>query len=1211
MNNKGGKSEQEGMNSHAPHLSTLQVLLQNITVALLYLTTGRLGLYLAIPPGYATVVWAPSGIALGAVLTTGMHVLPGIGLGSFAVNLWITFSNSNVDNFWQAIFLCGAIASGAVLQAFFGGLLIQKLVGRSLDLARTKDVVKFFFLAGPVGCLVNATVSVTALVLFGAINASQFLHSWITWWGGDTLGVLIITPIILVFLGQPRVLWGRRMKMVAAPLIGAVLLAIVAFQQTMSSDRSKLRAGFDVEAELMVEDLKKGMDGYEQALVTLNAFYTAQSGNVSISEFKHFVQGILPNYPGIQAISWNPLVKHDRRKAFEHRAKTESHSDFEISELSPDGRMISAAKREEYIVVHYIEPLEANKLLVGFDISSDPIRRLAIDRATISKTIVATGLIRLVQDNGDKKGFLILYPVFSQTAESGKHRSSKILGYFVAAIRIDDMVNAILGNQFKAGKVALRIEDNNGVVLFDHGVRLRDRFSDFIQTRPLQGVEGINWKLSLEPTPSYLDGIAKNQAWFVLVGGFLFASLVGGFFLILSAQNELLTAEIAKSTLNQTIYRESEARKKEIIEASLDSIISIDGSGRIIEFNRSAEATFQCKRDDVMGKSMADIIIPPRFRQAHHAGLKRYLATGVGPILGKRIEMVAQRSDGSEFPVDISIVALKEQGQPVFTAFLRDITDAKDALTKLQLLSNASKLLGASLDYDTTLSAAVKLAVPKFAEWSAADLLIEGDIKNVAVAHIDPSKIELAKLLRQQYPVSMNDPYGLANVLRTGKSELLSDIPDELLVATTHDSKHLQIARELSLKSAIIVPMEARGEIIGALSFITGSTGRKYNEHDLKFAEELAARAALAIDNSRLFQKSQEASVSKSAFLANMSHEIRTPLGVILGFSELLANPESTSSEKLNFIGAIKRNGELLANIINDILDLSKVEAGKLQTERLETAISEIITDISSFLRLKAVEKGIELSISYEKTVPKIIRTDPLRLKQILMNIVGNAIKFTECGSVDVTLKFLQKNDESGNLVFVVKDTGRGISKEEKKKLFQPFSQADVTTKRKFGGTGLGLVLSKHLAVLLGGDVVLTESTPQKGSTFTITIDSGPILKSSISEMGEERKILLSSNDGSEVRLDGIRVLVVDDSADNQILVSKFLKMAGAQVNTAENGEVALEKIRQEKYDIVLMDLQMPIKDGYETTAQLRREGYKTPIFALTAHALKEERQHC
>ncbi len=298
----------------------------------------------------------------------------------------------------------------------------------------------------------------------------------------------------------------------------------------------------------------------------------------------------------------------------------------------------------------------------------------------------------------------------------------------------------------------------------------------------------------------------------------------------------------------------------------------------------------------------------------------------------------------------------------------------------------------------------------------------------------------------------------------------------------------------------------------------------------------------------------------------------------------------------------------LLSNIINDILDLSKIEAGKMQIVVHEVALTEILTDTKTLLDLQAKDKGIALNIIIDQNVPEIIRTDPLRLRQILINIIGNAIKFTARGSVDVKIEREPNAKGRDRLAFIVTDTGRGISAEEAEKLFAPFSQVDVTSKRKFGGTGLGLVLAKRFANLLDGDVVLTRSTTDKGSTFTITVDPGPTL-SALPEPGKEIKT--AAFHGEHPRLDGINVLLTDDSPDIQLVVSRFLKLAGATVDLASNGREAVEKTKQAHYHILLMDLQMPVMDGFEATAELRSDGYHGKIVALTAHTLSDDRERC
>ncbi|HEX4924777.1 MAG TPA: MASE1 domain-containing protein [Bdellovibrionales bacterium] len=358
---------------------------------------------------------------------------------------------------------------------------------------------------------------------------------------------------------------------------------------------------------------------------------------------------------------------------------------------------------------------------------------------------------------------------------------------------------------------------------------------------------------------------------------------------------------------------------------------------------------------------------------------------------------------------------------------------------------------------------------------------------------------------------------------------------------------------------------------------------------------------AVASTQRKLAQRAAEsANAAKTAFLANMSHEIRTPLGAVLGFSELLTMPGLSESERINNVEVIKRNGQHLSTIINDILDLSKVEAGKLETERIVVPTREIVADIASVLRLDANDKGLDLKVQLENDVPAHIQTDPYRLRQILINVVGNAIKFTARGLVNVRVF---RHD--GKLAFEVTDTGKGMTPEQSRKLFVPFSQADASTTRKFGGTGLGLALSKKLASLLGGDVLLAATKSGDGSKFLITIDAGDV------KPGDVAPRVPSPVSEPQIKLENLSLLVVDDSLDNQVLVSRFLRMAGAKVDTASNGIEAVKKASLSRFDVILMDLQMPEMDGYEATKTLRRSGYRRKIIALTAHAMKEERRKC
>lgn len=375
---------------------------------------------------------------------------------------------------------------------------------------------------------------------------------------------------------------------------------------------------------------------------------------------------------------------------------------------------------------------------------------------------------------------------------------------------------------------------------------------------------------------------------------------------------------------------------------------------------------------------------------------------------------------------------------------------------------------------------------------------------------------------------------------------------------------------------------------------IRGFVGLRMDISHHKASEEELIKAKEAAD---------AANRAKTAFLANMSHEIRTPLGVVLGFSELLLNTKQSNLERSNCVEAIRRNGQILSSIINDILDLSKIEAGKLEIERTGVSMAELLSELKAVLNLQAMEKGIKLHFTIEGNIPPSIETDPLRLRQILMNIVGNAIKFTEKGFVNVSVE-ARELENSRKMYFTVTDTGTGIAAEKAKLLFEPFSQADISTTRKFGGSGLGLVLSRKLAQALGGNVALKSTIFGEGSTFEVSIDIGTSIPL------EENPVEIKRGD-TRPQLQGLKVLLVEDSPDNQMLITRFLKLAGARVELAENGLEAVEKSLKGDFDVVLMDIQMPILDGYEATVALRKKGYARPIIALTAHAMKEERERC
>jgi len=368
-----------------------------------------------------------------------------------------------------------------------------------------------------------------------------------------------------------------------------------------------------------------------------------------------------------------------------------------------------------------------------------------------------------------------------------------------------------------------------------------------------------------------------------------------------------------------------------------------------------------------------------------------------------------------------------------------------------------------------------------------------------------------------------------------------------------------------------------------------------------KIAEQQVQRAKEAADH---------ANAAKSAFLANMSHEIRTPMAAILGYTDLLQDGRQTSEERTRSVQIIRRNGEHLLAIINDILDLSKIEANKLTVEKLRTSLPNFICDVAMVARQRAEEKGLKFAVVFDGPVPQSVNTDPLRLKQILLNLLSNAVKFTQRGSVTLRVACEELLGTS-RLHCDVIDTGIGMDDEQRARVFTPFTQGDGSTTRRFGGTGLGLSISRQLANLLGGDIVL-QSTPGRGTTSSVWADTGALDGVTLIEHLREQELRVNQAGLRRGRLSKTaRVLLAEDGEDNRELVRAILCDAGVEVICAENGAIAVEMAMTQPCDLVLMDMQMPELDGYNATKRLRQQKFIKPIIALTANAMTDDRSRC
>ncbi|MEJ5259991.1 MAG: response regulator [Anaerohalosphaeraceae bacterium] len=794
-------------------------------------------------------------------------------------------------------------------------------------------------------------------------------------------------------------------------------------------------------------------------------------------------------------------------------------------------------------------------------------------------------------------------------AQSGSAQTAALLKEFGEEIHLNIFLQAFLFLLVEFGLVIC-------FLYMARQRRLKQRLEDLAVN--LQGIVDAKGHLNL--TPIGFDGTDEAAALARGVNALLekirpsYQALEE----TLTRQNRAL--EEIRSRRQQEIQRRRQAEKdlmlrQFIVDHAGEAVYLVEADGRIADVNDVACRWLGYSRSELLGMTIAQI--DPHFPSENWP--KHWETTRRQKQM--LIETEHRRKDGTCFPVEIALTHFECDGKEYHCAFARDLTRRKqEEQIRIQEAEAVQAQQQALLQLTT---------MPAF---------INGDVEAVA-RYLTEAGARLLKVRRCSFwlyeerdnQLRCQDLYDARTgehssgfivkgetcpdylkALQTGR---VIDADDAWRDPRTQDLLDTYL-RPLGVVSLLDATVRFSGKFIGVFSTESVETKRHWTDLEIRFAAELADQISLVLLNRSYRQSERQArqearsavsaNQAKSNFLASMSHEIRTPMNAILGFVDLLAQ-EPLSEEQMNYVKVIQNSACNLLSLLNDIIDFSKIEAGKMKVEIADCHLPGLLEDLDSMMRPQASRKNLDFQILQCQELPEKIRTDGLRLRQCLLNLLSNAVKFTEKGHVYLNVSKLDEDGQSW-IQFAVEDTGIGISPEHHSSIFDAYIQVENRSGRGARGAGLGLAITRNLVHMLGGRLRLT-STPGVGSVFTLSLPLVPSPQAN--PLWNKYDAASLSGTAAEDNCLAGHVLVVEDNPSNQILISMLLKKMGLEVTLANDGLEGVQEARRQKYDVILMDMQMPRMNGYDATQTLRSEGCMTPIVAVTANAMKGDEEKC
>lgn len=1228
----------------------------NLGLALIYFLLAKGGLYLATLNHAASPVWPATGFAIAIIYIFGNKSWYAVALGAFAANV---MSESS-------IITSLAIASGNTLEALIGAYIIRRVISQRKVFTYQTEAVSI--IGGSVmGSMASALIGVTALYTFSNLPVDMIVPVFSTWWVGDTIGGLVVASLILhfrkiklkvsdipnfailifgggwlfyfvffntdggrflfllfpillfavrslqsawvlgvsfiictasivatvngygpfsvgslnerlihlqLFLGSiaitSLVLFGfgkdKLSKIPTYVLLISWFIAGAIFYSFADSEKRADQQKFNTIVEKAEQDLIKTMKSYELALKGGTGLYAA-SDEVSSDEWHSYCDNldIEENFPGIRGLGVIWVVPKGKIKSFESDMK-KSYKNFYVR-AAPERSFND--EEENHYVIKYLEPHNDNIFALGLDINTELNRKRAAELSRDTGMAAMSSKVVLIQDKENNPGFLFFLPIYkhNKNLETVEDRRNSHLGWIYAPFVNKELFGKIFKNEDSIELKAAE-SDAGSTIIFDNYSKDKKFISYKKSNEIVLGQQKI--KLEWKSGPNFKISNNTIISW---VG---FAGAMASLFLTQLLVN-LLSIGLRSRELAEELTKELSTSREKFKEGERRLLYALDGSNDgIWDWNiEKLEMYVSGNMCETYGwpqkskvKSVADLS-----SYAHPDDLDKINSSMKAVYMGKKeVHEVETRykTKAGEWRWVLTRGKISErnsQGLPIrMTGVHIDIDDSKKAgfalqEAKLQLANVANSIPTLISLWDKNMRC--QFANDAYAKWlgQEAPQLLGRTMKEI----VGETAFEARKDLIMRALAGERIAYDIRSVRRSdGESRYLS---------------------------VMFMPYVLNKKINGFYVFVQDVTDSKQQE-------------LTAIDERK---KALEATTIKSQFLANMSHEIRTPINGIIGMTSLLLGTELDEQQR-EYTEIVNRSSEILLNLVNDILDFSKIEAGKLRLEHIDLNINQILSDTEKSFAFQAKEKSINLEFIKDNEINHYVKGDPGRIQQIFNNLISNAVKFTEKGNVTVKMKLMGQNEERTKIRFEVTDSGIGMSQETIGKMFQAFSQADSSTSRKFGGTGLGLSICKQLVTLMNGEIGVT-SEEKQGSTFwfTLNLESGALIKSFDKNAETNSKTSSSKTKG--------HILVAEDNKINQRVAELNLKKLGYTLDLVENGAEALELLKKKQFDLVLLDCQMPLMDGYECVKKIRSSEdpkvFNLPVIALTANVLDGDKEKC